>query len=107
MLYRALREAAFLAAKYQIETDSVSFYGGKLYLTIDLQKFETLFFVKPMIEGNQRVYLKKFNRVIITATEFINVEPLCETCSGLGFLLSITGEETDCPDCDTEKVDIW
>jgi hypothetical protein len=107
MLYRALREAAHLAAKYQIETDSVSFYGGKLYLTIELKKFESLFFIKPMIEGNQRVYLKKFNRVIITATEFVETEPLCGTCSGLGFLLSISGEETDCPDCDTSKQSIW
>jgi hypothetical protein len=107
MLYRALREAANLAAKYQIETDSVSFYGGNLYLTIDLKKFESLFFVKPIIEGNQRVYIKRFNAVIITATEFIQIEPLCEQCSGLGFLLSITGEEKDCLDCDTPKQSIW
>ena len=107
MLYRALREAAFLAAKYELETDSISMYGGLLYLTIDLKKFESLFFVKPMIEGNQRVYLKKFNRVIITATEFIEIEPLCEQCSGLGFLLSINGEETDCESCDTPKQSIW
>lgn len=109
--YRALREASHLCAKYQIETDSINVYAGRLHLLIDLQKFKELFpSAKAIKEGNFVVYIQRFNRVTITANE-TKVEPIinsCDECAGLGYTVNIIdNSKMDCESCDSEWVSLW
>ena len=106
--YRALREAAHLCAKYNLESNSIHVFQGEIHIMIKVSAFEKLWFVKPFVEGNQRVYLKKFNRVVISAAELIkDGKPFCRECGEMGFTLNHEGDKVDCSSCNAEWVSLW